>query len=281
MKRLSIIFLVTLGIFLFASTVFAWDDLIRLEPGNVIVEQGTLAGNIALRYDSASNMFDQDGEKQELEDTGTELRIPIWADYVIMNNLKAFAIVPIVSQNKYLTPDGKDNSGIGDIWLGAKYAIMPEGLLTVRGALDIPTGDDEKGLGNAGGFGIDIAALTGKKIDKIGLNGGIGIRYNAEDSDTKWQPGIGFYINGAASYALTEKIPAWLNLTYFNQGDGKADGNDVKDSTVNWLELAVGAGYLITENMHAGLDLEYKLMGSNTTADFGIAVIFGYKISKK
>ena len=281
MKKLSIVLLVLLGAFLCASTVFAWDDLIRLQGGAKIVEQGTMAGTAVIRYGSAGDMFDQDGEKQELADTGTELRIPLWAHYNIINNLGAFAILPIVSMNKNLTPDGKDNSGIGDIWLGAKYAVMPEGLLTVRGALDIPTGDDEKGLGNAGGFGIDIAALTSKKMDKIGLYGGLGIRYNAEDSDTKWQPGLGFYFNGLASYAVTEKIPAYLSLTYFNQGDGKFDGNDSKDSTVNWLELSLGTHYPVTANFGAIIDLEYKLMGANTPADFGIFVGVGYKFSKK
>jgi len=281
MKKLSVVLLVLLGAFLCASTVFAWDDLIRLGGGSIVGAPGNMMGAAGIRYGSASDMFDQDGEKQELADTGTELRIPLWAHYNIINNLGAFAILPIVSMNKNLTPDGKDNSGIGDIWLGARYAVMPEGLLTVRGALDIPTGDDEKGLGNAGGFGIDVAALTGKKIDKIGLAGELGIRYNAEDSDTKWQPGLGFYLNGEASYAVTEKIPAYINMTYLNYGDGKFDGNDAKDTTVNWLELALGASYPVTADIRALLELEYKLMGANTPADYGVGVAVFYHFLKK
>ncbi|MCE5249319.1 transporter [bacterium] len=285
MKKLSIVILALFGVFLLSSTVFAWDDLIRCESGATIAEPGTMAGNIGIRYGSSSDMYDKDSEKQELADTGTEIRIPLWADYVVMNNLKAFAIVPIVSMNKYLSVDGKDNTGIGDIWLGAKYAVMPEGLLTVRGALDLPVGSDEKGLGNAGGFGIDIAALTSKKMDKIGLSGGLGVRWNAEGPEkaliTKFQPGIGFYLNGMASYAVTEQIPAWLNLTYFNQGDGKSDGNDAKDTTVNWLEIAVGAGYKISDQLHAIGEIEYKVTGTNTQADFGISVVLGYRLPMK
>ena len=281
LKKLSVFFLVLLSTFLCVSTVFAWDDLIYLQPGYRIAESGTMAGTVFFRYGSASDRLDKDGKKQKLADTGTELRIPIMADYVVINNLKAFAILPIVSQNKNISPDGKDNSGIGDLWLGAKYAVMPEGLFTVRGALDIPTGNDKNGIGNAGGFGIDVAALTGKKIDKISLNGGVGIRYNAEDSDTKWQPGIGFYLNGGVTYAITEKIPAEISLTYLNYGDGKTGGKDAKDSTVNWLEIVVGTFYGISENFGAGLHLEYKLTGANTPSDFGIGAVVGYSFSKK
>jgi hypothetical protein len=239
-----------------------------------------MAGTAFIRYSTADDAFDQDGEKQDIGDTGTELRIPLMADYVVINNLKAFAIIPFISQNKYASSDGKDNSGIGDIWLGAKYAVMPEGLLTVRGALDIPTGDDQKVCGNPGGFGIDVAALTSKKMDKILLNGGVGIRYNTEDSDTKWQPGLGIYLTGSAIYMATEKLPVGVNLTYFNQGDGKYDGNDAKKSVVNWLELAVGTHYLFNETILAGIELEYKLTGTNTPADLGIAIGLGYKLGK-
>ncbi len=259
-----------------SSTVFAWDDLLFLTSGATIQETGNGWGAVALRYSTAGDMYDADSEKQELADDMTGIRVPIWGNYSIMDNLEAFAILPIVS-----TDNGTDSeSGIGDIWLGAKYVVMPEGCLTIRGALDIPTGDDEKGLGNAGGFGIDIAALTEKKIDKIGLIGQLGIRYNAEDSDTKWTPGLGIYVHGGAYYAFTEQIPAWIDLTYFNQGDGEFDGNEAKDSTVNWLELNLGTGYVINEALFAGIDLEYTLTGTNTAADLGIFVMIGYHFMK-
>jgi len=258
------------------STVFAWDDLIRITHHAKIGDPGNMLAAAALRYSTAGDHYDKDSEKQSLPDDATRIRVPLIGSYNVIENIEAFAILPIVSCD-----DGTNSeSGIGDIWLGAKYAVMPDGCLTVRGALDVPTGDDEKYLGNAGGFGIDIAALTEKQMDKIGLGGQLGIRYNAEDSDTKLKPGMGIYLNGGASYSVTEQVPAWIGLTYFNQGDAEIDGNEFKDSAVNWVELNLGTGYSFSEDIFAGIDLEYTVIGTNTDAELGICVYFGYHIMK-
>ena len=277
MKKILVFALVLTCMFVFlSSTVFAWDDLIRCTSHAKIGDPGDMSAAAALRFSTAGDMYDADSEKQSLADDVTGIRIPLIGTYNVIENLQAFAILPIVSND-----DGTDSeSGIGDLWVGAKYSVMPEGLLTVRGALDIPTGDDEKGLGNAGGFGIDIAALTEKQMDAIGLSGQLGIRYNAEDGDTKWKPGLGIYLNGAASYAVTEQIPVWAGLTYFNQGDGEFDGNEVSDSTVNWLELNVGGGVKLNDAMMLGADLDYTLVGTNTDAELGVGVFFSYHFAK-
>ena len=276
MKKAMVFTLVLLcTLALISSTALAWYDLIYTNSGPGIGTPRVGRVSSAIIYSSSSDMFDQNGDKQDLADTGTELRIPIRAYYTITNNLRAFAIVPFVSQNKYLTPDGEDNSGIGDIWLGAKYAVMPEGVLSVRGALDIPTGDDEKGLGNAGGFGIDVAALTRKTMGKFDITGNVGVRYNAEDSDTKWQPGPGFYLRGFVDY---DGIPARVNLAYLNYGDGKADGTKMSDSTVNWLELSVITWHTITEGVTPWIGFGYILMGTNTPAELDIRVGVSYQI---
>jgi len=271
----------TLGILcafvLFTSTAFAWDDLIAITSGSKIGEPGNAWAGALLRYSTAGDSYDKDGESQELADDATGLRIPIIGTYTFMEKLDTFAILPIVSMD-----DGNESeSGIGDIWLGAKYAVMEDGLLTIRGALDIPTGDDEKGLGNAGGFGLDVAALTGKEInDQVNVGGGVGIRMNGEDSDTEWAPGMAFYVHGGVDYKVTEQIPVWVGLTYFNQGDGEFSGNEVSDSTVNWLDLNIGGAYNISEDLFAGAGIDYTLTGTNTDADLGISVWAGYHIMK-
>ena len=113
---------------------------------------------------------------------------------------------------------------------------------------------------------------------KFRITGNVGIRYNAEDSDTKWQPGLAFYLRGDAYYAVTENIPARVSLTYLNYGDGKADGTKISDSAVNWLELSVATGYTITEGVTPWIELGYNLMGTNTPAELSIRVFVGFQI---
>jgi len=277
MRKIMVLTLSMLcALVVYSSAVFAWDDLIYIDRHAKIGAQGDMLGALGIRYSTAGDRYDKDSKKQNLGDNTTGFRVPLWGRYNIIDNLDAFAILPVVSVD-----DGVNSeSGIGDIWLGAKYAIMPGGTLTVRGALDIPSGDDKKGLGNVGGFGIDIAAMTEQKIEKLSVFAQLGVRYNGEDGDTKWKPGIGFYIQGRTGYDITDRFPGWVSLTYFNQGDGEADGSKMSNSLVNWLEVEVGGSYKITNELWVSVPLQYTLTGTNTMADLGIGVVVGYYLGK-
>ena len=266
------VFAFVLVMLLFSISASSYDDLITyysqiypLDPGNFHV--GT-----KLLYLTASDRIDADGEKQSLDDNNTNFRIPLYAQYGIIENLTAFAHVPIVS----IGTGGESESDIGDIWLGAVYDVLPEELLKIRGALNLATGDDEKGLGNPGGFGIDIGALTRKKFEAVRIKGQVGIRYSGEDSDTKWKPGLGFYIAGEGSYDFTEGFGAHLGLELMMTGDGQADGTEVDDSGVNNYDLSIGLYKMITETMALRGDVIYTLGGKNTNADIGICFGFSY-----
>ena len=64
------------------------------------------------------------------------------------------------------------------------------------------------------------------------------------------------------------------------QGDSEADGTEVSDSTVNWLDLAIAGFYHVTEDIFVGPVIDYTLTGTNTTADLGISVYVGYHFLK-
>jgi hypothetical protein len=272
-KAIMFVALSLMGVFLFSSVAMAYDDLITNDTA-AVKAVGGLCGGASLLYTTASKAFDADSKAQDYVDNATQLRIPLRVNYGVMDKLTAFAILPIV---KWDVGD-LGETGIGDLWLGAKYAVMPEGVLTVRGALDLPLGDDEKGLGNAGGFGIDVAAMTMKQIDKIGLNGQLGIRYNVEDSDTKWQPGLGIYVDVEGSYSFAEAINGLVGIEFKTVGDGKADGNDAKDSGDNYIDLNVGACYKLAEKMGLRGDIIYTITGKNNDQNMGILLRFGYMV---
>jgi hypothetical protein len=266
-----------MGIFLFSSVAMAYDDLITNDTA-AVKAAGGLCGSVSLLYTTASKSFDADGESGDLAENMTQIRVPLRANYGIMDKLTAFAILPIVSID-----NGVDsNSGIGDLWLGAKYGIMPDGLLTVRGALDLPLGDDEKGLGNRGGFGIDVAAMSMKQIDKIGLNGQVGLRYNAEGPEktvpSKYAPGIGIYVDVEGSYSFSEVLAGMVGIEFKTVGDGKSDGKDADKSGDNYVDLNVGACYKLGEKMGLRGDILYTLTGTRQPQNFGVLLKFGYAV---
>jgi hypothetical protein len=275
--------------FLFTTTAMAYDDLITNDyskitaKGKGMVKAGVLWQTASKRWVNTTSK----DYKDDLKYGGnpSQIRIPLKASYGLMDNLEAFAVIPIFSYNKYANYTAKTQTGLGDIWVGAKYGIMPDGLCTIRGALDIPVADDKKVKSNPGGFGFDVGAMTGKKMDKISLDGQAGIRYNAEGPEKgfipKFKPGLGVYVDASGAYSFTELIAGHVGLEFFTFGKGK---NDIKGYKVvktpgtdsNWIDLKLGACYKINETMGLRGDFIYTLTGKNTDQNLGILVGVGY-----
>ena len=156
---------------------------------------------------------------------------------------------------------------------------MSDGLLTLRGAVNIANGDDAKGLGSTGGFGIDIAALGERWLieESLAAWGQLGMRWHAEDSDSKLQPGMGMYVTSELGYEVRDAV--WLHggFEFMTFGDSKLDGNDVGDSAINSLDLKAGVGYNFYENFYIRTSLRYTIMGKNTSSDIGFRISFGNK----
>jgi hypothetical protein len=277
MKKTIVTAIVSLmGAFLFSTTVMAFDDLYTQDTSTVVKAQGFDVGG-KLLFEFGKKLYDQKSKSQDLPKSATLVRVPLIARYGVMDKLEAFAILPIVSHSKlHFNPDGSanDKSGIGDIWLGAKYAVMPDECLTVRGALDLPSGSDKDGLGNPGGFGIDVAAMTAKKMDQLAFDGQVGLRWNAEGPKDagKIAPGIGFYVTAEGKYTVVENLDGILGIEYGMTADGKANGTKVTDSGQNLFTLSLGAKYMPMPTVGVRGDVLIPLAGKNEFGGIGILV---------
>ena len=125
---------------------------------------------------------------------------------------------------------------------------------------------------------MDVAAASRKKIGLHDVGGQFGVRYNAEDSDTKWKPGLEVYFEGNVIHKLTEKFTGFVGLEYIMIGEGQADGTDTDDSGVNWLELKIGTWYRINDDIGIVGDIRYTVTGKNTNADIGVVIGIGYSL---
>jgi len=271
-KGITLAALCMLGALVFSTTAMAYDDLITDDTA-AVKAVGGLCGSVGFVYSTASKGWDADGNSGDLADNATGMRLPIRVNYGVMDKLTVFGILPVYTS---VDPGTGSESGLGDIWLGAKYSVMP--ALTLRGALDIPSGDYKKGLGNAGGFGVDVAAMSAYKMDKIDLNGQVGLRYNVEDG-AKMAPGLGIYVDVEGLYAFTEAINGKVGIEFMTVGDGKIDGNDspfAKGST--YTDLKVGGAYKVNEKCGIGADLFYTLAGKNLNQNMTILVKVGYSV---
>ncbi|MFA6470927.1 MAG: transporter [Candidatus Latescibacterota bacterium] len=274
-KTIMLTFVSIVGAFLFSTTAMAFDDLYTQDTAAVTKAGGIDVGGKIL-YKFGKKYYNKDSESADAPDSGSLIHVPLFARYGIMDKLEAFAVLPIVSISKIYYQDTllPDKSGIGDIWLGAKYAVMPDNFLTIRGALDLPTGTDKDGLGNPGGFGIDVAAMTAKQMDKLGFNGQVGIRWNAEGPDDAGceKPGLGIYVTAEGSYTLAEKLDGIFGIEYGMAGDSEFNGVEVKDSGQNLFTLNIGAKYMAMETVGVRGDVLIPLAGKHEFAGIGILV---------
>ncbi len=262
------------SIFLFSGTAMAFDELISNDTP-YIKQSGDVGINGAIMWRTASKFYDSGSNSQDLVNDMSSMSIPLKGKYGINEFVQTFAIINII-----MSDDGVDsNTGIGDIWLGAKWAVRPDGLFTIRGALDLPTGFDKKGLGNPGGYGLDIGFMSGKISGPINLNGQFGLRYNAESTDTNILPGICVYLAGKVGYSFTEQLLGHAGLEFMNWDDSKINGVNASNSGINWLEVRVGPDYTFNESIMLRLDATYDIMGKNTPKSTGIifCIDYGYE----
>ncbi len=270
----TILFLATLAmtsIFLFAENAMAWDALITNDTP-FLNESGTTTINAKIMWRTASKEYNADTKAVDLANDVTSMSIPLRGKYCVNDFVQTFAIVQLVS-----TDDGvNSNTGLGDLWLGAKWAVRPDGLFTIRGALDLPTGFDKKGLGNPGGYGLDIGFMSGKISGPINLNGQFGLRYNAESTDTNILPGICVYLAGKVGYSFTEQLLGHAGLEFMNWDDSKINGVNASNSGINWLEVRVGPDYTFNESIMLRLDATYDILGKNTPQSMGLIFCLDY-----
>jgi len=265
MKRIIVLTALAItGSFLFSGNAMAWDELISNDTPQ-IKQSGDVSIDGTIMWRTASKYYDSGSNSQDLANDMTSMSIPLRGRYGINEYVQTFAIVQIVSND-----NGVDtNTGLGDLWLGAKWAVRPDGLFTIRGALDIPTGDDKNNLGRTGGFGLDAGFMTGIINGPIDLKGQFGIRYNAEDADTKIEPGTCLYLDGKAGLNLSKQFSGNVGLEFMSWAEGKTNNVKDKSSEVNWLEMSLGIAYRFDTTYMLFVDGTYVVLGKNTPLSIG------------
>lgn len=259
-----------LGIVFFCTGAFAYDDLMTNDSAEKNAA-GEIRESLGLVYLTAEKTFDSDGESADLAKDSSQLRFPLKVSYGIRDRFTLFAVLPYAS----LDNDSKTASGMGDLWLGVKYRLLPENLLTLRGTLDLTVdSDDTSGPGNPGGPGIDFAVMSMKPIGGFDCHAQAGLRLNGEDED-KFAPGAGFYLEAGGAYPVAEVIRGLAGIQFKSFGDGKIDGAKTKTGNYS-LDISLGAVYLIGGKTSLRGDVLYTLAGKRSPQNIGILIALAH-----
>jgi hypothetical protein len=271
-------------------------------------EAGGFGVTLGFLYLMADEYYDSDGEAEDFDADWSAIWIPVVVHYAAMDNL-AFGVnarfgMPDVDVKG--SDEAYEGSGLGDTWLWAKYAFLPDPMLTARVGFMIPTGiepvhppllgsgfygwDEDLDIATGKGeMAIDGAVMLGVPAGPGEFNAAVGYRYNMAREitmelrqETTFDYKCGNEIHFAAAY--TYFIADAMNFTIAADGffgadnevteDGETETDD--DTAANAVWLNPSFEYMMDSGLTIGVDAQWMLMGQNVLAEKGLGLYLGW-----
>jgi hypothetical protein len=224
-------------------------------------------------FATASSFYDQNGDAVDMGESWNAFQVAARPTYYGMlneNRWMVSAVLPLVSNN----PAGGDaETGIGDMQLSAAYWVIDEHktgtYLSVWLWSDLPTGDDQKGLGT-GQANIRPGVAFAKENPQYRIQGSIYYNLRFKNSDSEFKPGDELWANADFGYQAN---PQFMPGLEFQTGWGQnSKWNDitVDDSKVQWFGIGPYAEYQVNPQVNMKLTGLYNVMGKLTPQSFDI-----------
>ncbi|OQX92434.1 MAG: hypothetical protein B6D58_02930 [candidate division Zixibacteria bacterium 4484_95] len=272
---MRILILAALGVILLVGSAFADVDDFDNEPYSVGVYIQGYPG-----FSTASNYYDQNGDKQEFSDTWNGFGFMLRPTYYSMFNDHRWSVSVVMPFMSYSQGSGNSESGFGDIQISAAYWIIDDynkgNYLSMWFWSDLPTGDDNKGLGTGQ---VNIRPGFAYTWYKNPYHIQTSIYYNLrlENSDTNLKPGDEIWFNCAFGYWFNKDYRASLEFESGFGQDWKWDSNSLPDTKEQWYKLGPSFCYQINPDVGLKFKMLYNLGGTNTlqTIDIGARVTYG------
>ncbi|HEY5533869.1 MAG TPA: transporter [Ignavibacteria bacterium] len=185
-------------------------------------------------------------------------------NYGVVNNLQLHIILPLA----FNSPNGgKSNYGLGDIELGFKYRFIKETSSTpqigIFPMVDIPTGNQNKGLGN-GGIQVFLPVWIQKSFGKWTTYGGAGYRINNVEGNKN-----SVYMGWLLQNHVRDNLSIGVELYHITPEtvNGEAENR-----------FNIGTVYDISDNHHLLFSAGRSLSGSTSFQGYlGYQLTFGPK----
>lgn len=264
-------FLIAVSIALFsAATSFAAHPLVTDDTGTQGKGKFQLEVNSEFTYDK-ERVFDEDaGEHVTEKTTGGELATVL--SYGITDNLDIVLGLPYQwNKVKKGGTAESDVDGISDISLEAKWRVFEQNGLSfaLKPGITLPTGDENKGLGN-GRASYGLVFITTKKIEPWAFHLNIGYTHNEyklrADKEAN-RKGI-WHVSLASEVEVVKDLKVVANIG--------TERNSDRTSNTHPAFILGGLIYSITEN----LDIDVGVKGglnkpeTDTTILAGMALRF-------
>lgn len=301
--RRSTLCLTAVLLIVFAASAGAYDFLYTGDTA-MTHDAGSFGVGGNFLYMMADSYYDEEGESQDFDDEekSTHMYIPVDIYYSVLDQLE-IGIQPKFLMLKYecceTRADEYEGTGIGDIWVDAKYMFMAEPVMTARVGVKIPVGTAPGGTGWLDEDGEDIALGDGQ-MDLDGalmfgvpagpgmFDAAVGYRYRMAQTEIEpvdlrttfdYTPGSEFHFAAAYTYYVSDMMNLTLGADGFFGSDDEYDYGDASREAVTDEESArqgvwvnPSLDYMMDNGMMLGASFHYPLMGTNIEGMWGFGV---------
>ena len=244
---------ICLGLIVLAS--WAWAEPILTEQVKTVPANNLEIG-LACSYGVDTWDWEDASQAGSSKVSLTTVQVPI--KYGVNDKLQLNLNIPYRAWDSSIEFGGAtataDDSGIGQVSVGAKYALND--MLAVGLDIQTPTGDVDKGLGEGTNVGVLLACQ--KEFKPVIIHGNLGYLYKSEyedEHDVKHDPADPIIIRAAVEYPLNMLTPFAEAQVQF-LGKSKTAGIDIPDSSGSTIDFLVGSQYQ-KDNLKAKLGLEF------------------------
>ena len=139
--------MLTVALCLALATSAGAYDILYSNDTAVTYEAGAFGIGGSFLYFMANSEYDKDGESHDWPDGNeyTGMWFPIDIHYGVLDGFEV-GVTPIFRMDTKTYPDPTpeySGTGIGDTWIWAKYALLPDPMLTTRVGVKLATGNEE------------------------------------------------------------------------------------------------------------------------------------------
>ncbi len=234
-------------------------------------------------YSTASKVFDQEGESQELPDNWTAFVVGFRPAYYGLANNHRWAVTALVPYASFDNGVSDPQSGIGDMQAAAAYWFLDNynkwHNLSVWFWADIPTGDDENGLGTGQ---MNLRPGLAYCWDKYPMQIQSSVYYNLrmKNSDTEYKPGDELWWNFALGYGFQPRLSGSLEMETGWGFDAKLNDETITDSKETWFKVGPAFTYNLSPNFGFKVKGLYNAFGKNTAQSMDIWARLTYSFTK-
>ncbi len=248
----AIVFTFVIGISAVASAEIGYGPLVLDDATVIAPKTGEVKGEISyLKVDE-----DTMGAAEDTTALGIEVRL----DYGVIDKLEVGAAIPYLSIS-----NGTDESGLGDITVGAKYAILVEDEatpgLSVGLDLVLPTGDEDL-LGEDNDLDFVIKSAISKAVGPVDLHGNLDFTIWGKD-DAAEETNIAY--GAAVEYPINA-----LTIT------GEIQGSNVEIGDDKEMALYAGLRYNVSDVLDVGGTLGIGLTDASPDLTIGAGVVYAF-----